>query len=95
MGTTKKQKFKHGIFSYYANDEYIGKSLSEYGEWSEAEVVLLKQLVKDNENIIEIGSNIGTHTIPLAKHVLNGGLVYAIEPHSQNYKLLSENIKDN
>ena len=95
MSNIKKQIFKHGIFSYYTNDEYIGKSLSEYGEWSESEVVLLKQLVKDNENIIEIGSNIGTHTIPLAKHVLNGGLVYAIEPQSQNYKLLSDNVKDN
>ena len=57
--------------------------------------ILLKQLVKDNENIIEIGSNIGTHTIPLAKHVFNGGMVYAIEPQSQNHKLLSNNIKDN
>ena len=95
MSNIKKQIFKHGIFSYYTNDEYIGKSLAEYGEWSETEVVLLKQLVKDNEIIIEIGSNIGTHTIPLAKHVLNGGLVYAIEPQSQNYKLLSKNIKDN
>ena len=95
MKNIKKQKLKHGIFSYYTNDEYIGKSLSEYGEWSETEIILLKQLVKDNENIIEVGSNIGTHTIPLAKHVLNGGLVYAIEPQSQNYKLLSKNIKDN
>ena len=95
MKNIKKQKLKPGIFSYYTNDEYIGKSLSEYGEWSETEIILLKQLVKDNENIIEVGSNIGTHTIPLAKHVLNGGLVYAIEPQSQNYKLLSKNIKDN
>ena len=95
MGNIKKQIFRHGIFSYYENDEYIGKSLSEYGEWSEPEVILLKQLLKNNENIIEIGSNIGTHTVPLAKHVLNGGLVYAIEPQSQNYKLLSNNIKDN
>ena len=95
MSNIKKQIFRHGVFSYYKNDEYIGKSLSEYGEWSEPEVVLLKQLLKNNENIIEIGSNIGTHTIPLAKHVLNGGLVYAIEPQSQNYKLLLDNIKDN
>ena len=95
MSNIKKQIFRHGIFSYYENDEYIGKSLSEYGEWSEPEVILLKQLLKNNENIIEIGSNIGTHTVPLAKHVLNGGLVYAIEPQSQNYKLLSNNIKDN
>ena len=95
MSNVKKQIFRHGVFSYYENDEYIGKSLSEYGEWSEAEVILIKQLVKDNENIIEIGSNIGTHTIPLAKHLINGGLIYAIEPQSQNYKLLSVNIKDN
>ena len=95
MGNIKKQIFRHGIFSYYENDEYIGKSLSKYGEWSEPEVILLKQLLKNNENIIEIGSNIGTHTVPLAKHVFNGGVVYAIEPQSQNYKLLSNNIKDN
>ena len=45
MSIIKKQIFKHGVFSYYTNDEYIGKSLSEYGEWSEAEVSLLKQLL--------------------------------------------------
>ena len=91
----RKKKIKHGLFSYYTNDEYIGKSLSEYGEWSEAEVSLLKQVIADSANIIEVGSNIGTHTIPLAKHVSKGGLVYAIEPQYQNHKLLSENIMDN
>ena len=95
MKNIKKQKYKHGIFSYYENDKYIGKSLSEYGEWSEAEVNLIKQLVKNNENIIEVGSNIGTHTIPLAKHVSNGGQIFAFEPQSQNYKLLLDNINDN
>ena len=95
MSNIIKQKFKHGIFSYYSNDQYIGKSLSEYGEWSEAEVSLVKQLLADSENMIEVGSNIGTHTIPLAKQVLNGGFVYAIEPQYQNHKLLLNNIKDN
>ena len=95
MSNIIKQKFKHGIFSYYSNDQYIGKSLSEYGEWSEAEVSLVKQLLTDNENIIEVGSNIGTHTIPLAKQVSNGGFVYAIEPQHQNHKLLLDNIKNN
>ena len=95
MKNIKKQKYKHGIFSYYENDKYIGKSLSEYGEWSEADVNLIKQLVNNNENIIEVGSNIGTHTIPLAKHVSNGGQVFAFEPQSQNYKLLLDNINDN
>ena len=95
MKNIKKQKYKHGVFSYYENDKYIGKSLSEYGEWSEAEVNLIKQLVNSNENIIEIGSNIGTHTVPLAKHLSSGGRIFAFEPQSQNYKLLLDNIKDN
>lgn len=95
MSNIEKKKFKHGIFSYYTNDRYIGKSLSEYGEWSEGEIDLLKQILPDNGNVIEIGSNIGTHTVPLAKHVSNGGIVWAIEPQSQNYMLLSKNIKDN
>ena len=95
MVKIKKQNFKHGIFSYYENDLYIGKSLSEYGEWSEAEVELIKQIVPQNKIIIEIGSNIGTHTIPMAKHLTNGGKVFAFEPQSQNYKLLQENINNN
>lgn len=95
MGNIIKQKLKHGIFSFYDNDKYIGKSLLEYGEWSESEVQLIKQLVPSNESIVEIGSNIGTHTIPLARHVSNGGRIYAFEPQSQNHKLLKENIKDN
>lgn len=90
-----KQNFKHGIFFYYKNDKYIGKSLSEYGEWSEGEVELIKKVVLNNENIIEIGSNIGTHTIPLAKHISNGGQIFSFEPQSQNYHLLTENITHN
>ena len=89
------QKSKHGIFSYYKNDKFIGKSLREYGEFSEGEVHLFKQLTKTNDNVIEVGSNIGTHTIPLAKHLSQGGLLYALEPQSQNYKILIKNINQN
>lgn len=95
MDNVIKQKLKHGIFSFYNNDKYVGKSLSEYGEWSESEVELIKGLVPNNDVIIEIGSNIGTHTVPLAKHLSNGGKIYAFEPQSQNRKLLEQNIKDN
>ena len=64
----------------------------EYGEWSESEVELIK-IVPIMIVIIEIGSNIGTHTVPLAKHLSNGGQMYAFEPQSQNLKLLEQNIK--
>lgn len=95
MDNVIKQKLKHGIFSFYNNDKYVGKSLSEYGEWSESEVELIKGVVPNNDVIIEIGSNIGTHTVPLAKHLSNGGKIYSFEPQSQNRRLLEQNIKDN
>jgi len=95
MNNIIKQKFKHGIFSYYKNDQYIGKSLSEYGEWSEPEIELLKQVFPYEGNIVEIGSNIGTHTVPLAKHISKGGKLIAFEPQTQNYNLLIQNLNDN
>lgn len=95
MNNIIKQKFKHGIFSYYKNDQYIGKSLSEYGEWSEPEIELLKQVFPNEGNIVEIGSNIGTHTVPLANHITNGGKLIAFEPQTQNYNLLIQNLSDN
>ena len=90
-----KQKLKHGTFSYYKNDQFVGKSLNEYGEYSEYEVKLFKKLTKPGDNIIEVGSNIGAHTIPIAKHILNEGIVYSLEPQTQNYKILVENINQN
>ncbi len=90
-----KQKAKHGIFSYYKNDKFLAKSFKEYGEYSEYEVNLFKYLTNPGDNIIEVGSNIGAHTVPIAKHISNKGIVYALEPQTQNYKILVKNINEN
>ena len=38
---------RHGKFIFNDNDKYIGKSLKEYGEWSEGEIHLLTQICKN------------------------------------------------
>lgn len=50
------------------NDLYIGKALLEYGEYGEAESSFLLQLLALNRPglIIEVGANIGAHTVALA-----------------------------
>lgn len=40
----------------------------------------LKRLCKPGMIVIDIGANVGSHTLPLAKSVGNKGKVYAIEP---------------
>jgi len=93
--TVKQAKCRHGTLSYYENDRYIGRALARYGEYSEAEVALLKRLLKPGASVIEVGANIGSITVPLAKHVGAEGVVYAIEPQPENIALLTRNVEDN
>lgn len=85
---------KHGVFNILKNDQYICKSLTEYGEWSEHEVDLYKDIIKSNDIIIEIGSHIGTHTLPMTK-IITQGHIYAFEPQILLFNLLNKNLKEN
>jgi FkbM family methyltransferase len=42
--------------------------------------------------VVDIGANIGAHTLPIAQHVGETGRVFAIEPTSFAYSKLSRNI---
>lgn len=81
-------------WTYNPNDQYIGKSLEAYGEWSFGEVELLRGLLNINDTIIEVGSNIGAHTVPLAQH-LSVGHVFAFEPQRLCFQMLCANLINN
>ena len=87
-------KMRDGWMVYNKNDMYIGKSIKEYGEWSQGEIELLKQNLNPNDVIIEVGSNIGSHTLSLAKTV-NKGMVFAYEPQNVVFQNLCANISLN
>lgn len=54
----------------------------------------MKRKLKKNAILIDIGANIGAHTLPMAKH-LSQGKVYALEPTDYAYKKLVKNIELN
>jgi FkbM family methyltransferase len=83
---------RHGRMSYFDDDMYIGKSLRLYGNYSEGEVDALRKMVGPNDVCVEVGSNIGALTIPLAKMCRK---VYAFEPQPDNYDLLLQNLRQN
>jgi FkbM family methyltransferase len=85
---------KHGVFNILKKDTYICKSLLEYGEWSELEIDLYKDIIKTDDIIIEVGSHIGSHTVPLSK-IAKEGCLYAFEPQLLLFNLLNNNIKEN
>lgn len=71
--------------------ELIGNFLLLLNEFAPLEINIMKKLLKSDSNIIEIGANIGTHTIPIAKHITNG-IVYSFEPQNIIYKQLNTNL---
>ena len=83
---------KHGYTLYNKHDKYIGRSIEIYGEFSEKEVALFKQVCKQNSVVVEIGANIGTHTQALSKMVGENGRVYAFEPQRVVFQTLCANM---
>ena len=88
-------KTRYGSVSYYADDQYIGKSLAAYGEYSELEAALWRKLIKRGDIAIDIGANIGTLTLALADMVGEEGRIIAIEPQPETANLLQRNVSDN
>lgn len=88
-------KGKHGYIVYNKYDKFIGKAIEKYGEYSEAEVDLFRQLCGSNDVIVEVGANIGAHTLALSRIVGEQGRVYAFEPQRIVFQTLCANMAIN
>ena len=86
---------KHGVFLYNKNDLFIGRSLECYGEWCEPGLDILLQCTTLGGTILDVGANIGTHTVALAKKVGTNGRVIAFEPQRIIYQNLCANVSLN
>lgn len=83
---------RHGRFLVNENDTYVGRSLRLYGEWSEPEIWLFRQIARPGDVVIEAGANIGSHTVFLSKAVGDTGTVYAFEAARHTHQLLCANL---
>jgi FkbM family methyltransferase len=77
---------------YNPGDEIVGRSLELYGEFSEGEVEVFRQVVKPGHVVVEVGANIGAHTIFLAQQVGPKGRVIAFEPQRILFQTLCANL---
>jgi FkbM family methyltransferase len=83
---------RHGWFLANGYDRYLGRALIRYGECCEIEHRFLAALLGQGDIVIEVGANIGVHTIGLAKAVGQGGQVIAIEPQPPIFQVLCANL---
>ena len=76
-------------------DKYIGRNLMYNGAWETHIINLLKAICKDGMTVVDIGANIGSHTILMSKLVGNEGKVYAFEPCKNHCEILFHNLMIN
>jgi FkbM family methyltransferase len=83
---------KHGTFLYPRFDRYVGRSLEAYGQFSEGEATLFRHVMPVGGLAVEVGSNIGALTVPLAQTAGPGGKIYAFEPQRPLFQILCANL---
>lgn len=83
---------RYGRMLYLVSDAYIGRALELYGEYSESEGEIFNQLLSPGQVAVEVGANIGAHTLHLARLVGPSGLVMAFEPQRIVFSLLCANL---
>lgn len=83
---------RYGPMLYLAQDRYIGRSLDRYGEFSHGETDVFRQLVRPGWTIVEVGANIGAHTVFLAQATGPRGAVWAFEPQRIIFQILCANV---
>ena len=85
----KTTNTKYGKLIIPADDPTIGRSLDLYGEYCDVEIDMLKSLCESTDWFIDIGANIGYHTVAMSPHVER---VLAFEPDAENFNLLGKNV---
>jgi len=86
---------RHGLVSFLENDDPIGQCLLRYGEWAEGEVALLAAFIREGDTVLDIGANVGCHSIAFAQMVGGKGRVVAFEPQPHLHALLRRNAEQN
>lgn len=78
----------------FTHDIYVSRSLAVYGEYTAAETEIFNQLVVPGATVVEVGANIGSHSVFLARKCAPGAF-YAFEPQQRVFQLLCANLTIN
>lgn len=74
------------------NDLYIFNGIRETGVWSGDELDLLSQLITPGQTVLDVGANMGTHTLAFCNFVGPTGRVHAFEPQRIMYQAMVASV---
>lgn len=92
QGFNDIRQCRHGLLMFNRHDIYVGGSIGKYGEFSENEAILFRRIVRPGMQVIEVGANIGAHTVELSRLVGSEGSIHAFEPQRLMFQCLCANL---
>ena len=81
-----------GTFMTMRQDVGISHAIKTYGSWGPEQVQMFRKLVKPGTVAIDVGANIGHHTVVMSKQVGPAGQVLAFEPQQLVHRVLESNL---
>ena len=91
-GFNELRMCRGGPMLYNKYDIFIGGSLQKYGEFSILEQEIFAQVVHPGAVVVEVGANIGAHTVELSRMAGRDGEVHAFEPQRIVFQALCANL---
>lgn len=79
---------KYGPMLVPPADKYVGRALLENGCYCPEEWNIWKEFIPLGGTCVDVGANLGAHTLTMAERVGAHGKVIAIEPQWEIYKML-------
>lgn len=89
----KKEDFKKihsNEFAYFFNDT-IAKEINIHGVYEKEEIEVLSKLISSKDHVVDIGANIGNHTVAFSKISKK---VYSFEAHPKTFEILKFNTNE-
>ena len=94
-GVQKTVRIENEILVCLEIDDWIQERLFLTGKYENAEISFLKKYIKPGFTVVDIGANIGLHSLYMCKLVGEQGFVHSFEPFQKNFKSLKRNISLN
>lgn len=84
-----------GVLTVDLRDTGVAQPLYRYREYEPDERAIMRRLVLPGMDVLDIGAQVGYHTLLLSKLVGEDGTVLAVEASPANYDLLLRNMSVN
>ena len=85
----------YGSITLYKNDVFIAGEFQNGKYWDINTLLMLREYIDPNRNILEIGGHCGTSSIVYSSFLNDNNKIYVYEPQRNMYNLLVKNINQN